>query len=169
MRLLVASLMDDYRALEARVLSLDREIERLARTNEVANRLTTIPGVGPLGATALIAAVGDCRQFKRARDLAAWLGLVPRQNSTGGRAVLLGISKRGNPYVRKLLIHGARSCLLHLDRDQHALGRWLNRLVRRVHRNKAVVALANKIARMAWAVLTRPGALYLRDRGAAAV
>ena len=74
MRLLVASLMDDYRALEARVLSLDREIERLARTNEVANRLTTIPGVGPLGATALIAAVGDCRQFKRARDLARWLG-----------------------------------------------------------------------------------------------
>jgi transposase len=123
MRLLVASLMDDYRALEARILSLDREIERLARTNEVANRLTTIPGIGPLGATALIAAVGDGRQFKRARDLAAWLGLVPRQNSTGGRAVLLGISKRGNPYVRKLLIHGARSCLLHLDRDQHALGR----------------------------------------------
>ena len=135
----------------------------------MANRLTTIPGIGPLGATALIAAVGDGKQFKRARDLAAWLGLVPRQNSTGGRSILLGISKRGNPYVRKLLIHGARSCLLHLDRDQHALGRWLNRLVQRVHRNKAVVALANKIARMAWAVLARPGALYLRDRGAAAV
>jgi transposase len=123
MRSLVATPMDDYRALEARILSLHREIERLARTNEVANCLTTIPGVGPLGATALVAAVGDGRQFKRARDLAAWLGLVPRQNSTGGRAVLLGISKRGNPYVRKLLIHGARSCLLHLDRDQHALGR----------------------------------------------
>jgi transposase len=144
--------MDDYRALEARILSLDREIEHLARTNEVAKRLTTIPGVGPLGATPLIVAVGDGRQFKRARDLAAWLGLVPRQNSTGGRVVLLGISKRGNPYIRKLLIHGARSCLLHLDRDQHALGRWLNRLVQRVHRNKAVIALANKIARMAWAV-----------------
>jgi transposase len=169
MRSLLASLMDDYRALEVRILSLDREIERLARTDDVANRLTTIPGIGPLGATALIAAVGDGRQFKRARDLAAWLGLVPRQNSTGGRAVLLGISKRGNPYVRKLLIHGARSCLLHLDRDRHALGRWLNRLVQRMHRNKAVVALANKIARMAWAVLTRPGALYLRDRGAAAI
>jgi transposase len=167
MRSLVASLMDDYRALEMRIQSLDHEIERLARSDAVANRLTTIPGIGPLGATALIAAVGDGKQFKRARDLAAWLGLVPRQNSTGGRSILLGISKRGNPYVRKLLIHGARSCLLHLDRDQHALGRWLNRLVQRVHRNKAVVALANKIARMAWAVLTRPGALYLRDRGAA--
>jgi transposase len=169
MRSLVASLMDDYRALEMRIQSLDHEIERLARSDAVANRLTTIPGIGPLGATALIAAVGDGKQFKRARDLAAWLGLVPRQNSTGGRSILLGISKRGNPYVRKLLIHGARSCLLHLDRDQHALGRWLNRLVQRVHRNKAVVALANKIARMAWAVLTRSGALYLRDRGAAAV
>jgi transposase len=169
MRALVASLMDDYQALEVRIQSLDREIERLARSDAMANRLTTIPGIGPLGATALIAAVGDGRQFRRARDLAAWLGLVPRQNSTGGRSVLLGISKRGNPYVRKLLIHGARSCLLHLDRDQHALGRWLSRLVQRVHRNKAVVALANKIARMAWAVLTRPGALYLRDRGAAVV
>jgi transposase len=168
MRSLVASLLNDYQALEVRIQSLDREIERLARSDPVANCLTTIPGIGPLGATALIAAIGDGKQFKRARDLAAWLGLVPRQNSTGGRPTLLGISKRGNPYVRKLLIHGARSCLLHLDRDQHALGRWLNRLVQRVHRNKAVVALANKIARMAWAVLTRPGALYLRDRGAAA-
>jgi transposase len=122
MRSLVASLMDDYRALERRIQSLDHEIERLARSDAVANRLTTIPGIGPLGATALIAAVGDGKQFKRARDLAAWLGLVPRQNSTGGRSILLGISKRGNPYVRRLLIHGARSCLLHLDRDQHALG-----------------------------------------------
>lgn len=136
MRSLVRSLMDDYRALEVRIQSLDHEIERLARSDAVANRLTTIPGIGPLGATALIAAVGDGKQFKRARDLAAWLGLVPRQNSTGGRSILLGISKRGNPYVRKLLIHGARSCLLHLDRDQHALGRWLNRLVQRVHRTR---------------------------------
>jgi transposase len=138
-----------YRALDARIQSLDREIERLARSDAVANRLTTIPDIGPLSATALIAAVGDGKRFKRARDLAAWLGLVPRQNSTGGRSVLLGISKRGNPYVCKLLIHGARSCLLHLDRDRHALGRWLNRLVPRGPSNKAVVALANKIVRMA--------------------
>ena len=125
-------------------------------------------GIGPLGATALMAAAGNGLQFRKARDMAAWLGLVPAEHSTGGKQTLRGISKRGNGYVRRLLIHGARSCFLHLDREKHALGRWLRALEGRTHRNKAVVALANKITRIAWAILTRPGQLYLRSKGAAA-
>ena len=122
----------------------------------------TIPGIGPLGATALLAAVGDGKQFSKARDMAAWLGLVPAQYSTGGKPNLLGISKRGNPYVRRLLIHGARSCVLHLDRTKDRVGRWLDALGARAHPNKVTVAMANKIARIAWVVLTRPGATYER-------
>ncbi len=121
-----------------------------------------MPGIGPLGASALLAAIGDGRQFRKARDLAAWLGLVPRQYSTGGKPTLMGISKRGNGYVRRLLIHGARSCVLHLDRTRNRLGVWLDQLQRRMHANKVVVALANKIARIAWAIINRPGTLYER-------
>ena len=131
-------------------------------TSDIARRLITIPGIGPLGATAIVAAVGDARQFRKARDLAAWIGLVPRQYSTGGKNTLLGISKRGNGYIRKLLIHGARSCLMHLDRSRDRLGAWINGLAGRMHPNKVVVALAAKMARVAWVVLNRPGALYER-------
>jgi len=122
----------------------------------------TIPGIGALGATALLAAIGNGRQFQKARDLAAWLGLVPREYSTGGKQKLLGISKRGNRYVRKLLVHGARSCFRHLDRTRDRLGNWLDGLQARMHPNKAVVALAAKMARIVWVVLTKPGALYER-------
>jgi hypothetical protein len=115
-----------------------------------------LPGIGPIGATALMAAVGDARQFRKARDLAAWLGLVPRQRSTGGKSTLLGISKRGNPYVRRLLIHGARSCLLHLDRTRDRLGAWITALASRMHVNKVIVALANKLARIAWVIPNAP-------------
>jgi transposase len=128
----------------------------------------TIPGIGALGATALVAAAGDGRQFRKARDLAAWLGLVPAEHSTGGKQTLLGISKRGNRYVRRLIIHGARSCFLHLNRANHALGGWLSALEARTHRNKAVVALTNKLTRIVWAFLTRPGTVYLQSKGAAA-
>jgi transposase len=138
------------------------EIEALVSRDEVARRLMTIPGIGPLGASALIAAVGQGRQFKKARDLGAWLGLVPRQYSTGGKPTLLGISKRGNGYVRRLMIHGARSCVMHLDRNRTRLGAWIDQLEGRMHANKVVVALANKIARIAWVVLNRPGTLYER-------
>lgn len=93
-------------------------------------------------------AAGDGRQFRKARDLAAWLGLVPAEHSTGGKQTLLGISKRGNRYVRRLIIHGARSCFLHLNRANHALGGWLSALEARTHRNKAVVAMANKLTRI---------------------
>jgi transposase len=162
MRRLLTELWEEFREVEARVARITREIEALADRDETARRLASIPGIGPLGATALLAAVGDARQFRKARDLAAWLGLVPRQHSTGGKPTLLGISKRGNPYLRRLLIHGARSCLLHLDRTRDRLGDWINALASRMHVNKVVVALANKLARIAWVVLTRPGTLYRR-------
>jgi transposase len=127
----------------------------------------TIPGIGPIAATALVAAAGNGRQFRCARDMAAWLGLVPKEHSTGGKTTLLGISKRGNRYLRRLLVHGARSCVVHLDRRRDGLGEWLNRLDGRRHRNKVIVALAAKVARIAWVILTRPGALYVRRSPAA--
>jgi len=161
-RRLLADLFEDLHRLEGRIAQVTREIEALVSQDEVARRLMTIPGIGPLGASALIAAVGQGRQFKKARDLGAWLGLVPRQYSTGGKPTLLGISKRGNGYVRRLLIHGARSCVMHLDRNRTRLGAWIDQLEGRMHANKVVVALANKIARIAWVVLNRPGTLYER-------
>jgi transposase len=108
-----------------------------------------------LNATALVAAIGNGETFGRGRDLAAWLGLVPRQATTGGKPKLLGISKRGNKYVRKLLIHGARSAMPSLLTSATPLGTWLRDLVARVHKNAATVALVNKLARIAWAVLHR--------------
>lgn len=162
MRRLLGDLFKDLQVLEGRIAEVTREIEALAARDDSARRLATVPGIGPIGATALLAAVGDGRQFGKARDLAAWLGLVPRQHSTGGRPRLLGISKRGNSYVRRLLIHGARSCLIHLDRSRDQLGIWIDRLRMRMHVNKAIVALAAKIARIAWVILTRPGTLYER-------
>lgn len=162
MRRMLAELYEDIERLDSRIAAATREVEALAARDDRARRLMTIPGIGPLGATALLAAVGDGTQFRRARDLAAWLGLVPRQNSTGGRTVLFGITKRGNRYVRRLLVHGARSCVTHLDRSRDRLGGWLDGLSSRMHVNKVTVALAAKIARVAWAIITRPGALYER-------
>ena len=152
-RRLLADLFGDLHRLEERIAEVTREIEALVSRDEVARQLMTIPGIGPLGSSALIAAVGQGRQFKKARDLSAWLGLVPRQYSTGGKPTLLGISKRGNGYVRRLLIHGARSCVMHLDRSRTRLGAWIDKLEQRMHTNKVVVALANKIARIACCLL----------------
>jgi transposase len=162
MRRLLAELFDDLISLEKRIGKVTREIEGLAAKDELARRLMTVPGIGPLVATALLAAAGNAQQFRKARDMAAWLGLVPQQYSTGGRTQMLGISKRGNRYVRKLLIHGARSCMMHLDRSRDRLGAWIDRLQSRMHVNKVTVALAAKIARTAWVVISRPGTIYER-------
>lgn len=153
MVLLLAELREEWRALDRRIAAFDAEFAQRARTDEAARRLTTIPGVGVLNATALVAAVGDAAAFARGRDFAAWLGLVPRQRTTGGRARLLGITKRGNAYLRTLLIHGARAALPALLAKPGALGDWLRGLKARAHVNTVVVALANKLARIAWAVL----------------
>ena len=138
-----------------RIAAFNDEFVRWAKENEEARRLTTIPGVGAIVASALVAAIGHGESFDRGRDLAAWLGLVPRQLTTGGKPKLLGISKRGNKYLRKQLIHGARAALPHVAERDTPLGRWAKALMMRAHRNVAVVAFANKLARIAWAVLRR--------------
>ncbi|HGL6719749.1 IS110 family transposase [Burkholderia contaminans] len=164
MRRLLEELWQEYRSIEARLLQLRQQIESIASADDAATRLTSVPGIGQLTATAITAFAGTGTQFKSGRHLAAWLGLVPKEFSTGGKQCLLGISKRGNPYLRKLLVHGARSCVLHLDRTKDHLGAWIGRMeARGIHRNKIIVALANKLARIAWAVLTRQGAFYLRQ------
>jgi transposase len=160
MRELINGLLSDVFLVEERIEQVTRDIESVAKRSEIALRLESIPGIGHLSATAILASVGDAKQFRKARDMAAWLGLVPAQHSTGGKQTLLGISKRGNPYVRRLLIHGARTCVLHLDRSRDTLGIWIDKLLRRMHFNKVVVALANKLARIAWVILNRKGALY---------
>lgn len=144
-----------WQELDRRIGVLDREFAAFTKENEDARRLATIPGVGVMIASALIAAIGKAEAFEHGRDLAAWLGLVPRQSTTGGKPTLLGISKRGNKYLRKLLIHGARAALPHIAERDTAFGRWAKGLLARVHQNVAVVALANKLARIAWAVLRR--------------
>ncbi len=148
-------LAEELRHLDARVAHYDEQIEAIARSDRRVQCLMTIPGLGAKGATALVAAVGeDPRLFKNGRGLAAWLGLVPRQQSTGGRDRLLGISKRGDVYLRQLLIHGARAVLRWVERKNDPTSRWAMELKGRRHTNVAAVALANKIARIAYAVLT---------------
>ena len=153
MRMLVADIRAQWQELDRRIGEFDAEFGRWAKENEDARRLVTIPGVGVTISTALIAAVGKAEAFEHGRDLAAWLGLVPRQSTTGGKPRLMGISKRGNKYLRKLLIHGARAALPYVAEKDTALGRWAKSLLSRVHQNVAVVAFANKLARICWAVL----------------
>jgi len=151
--LLVEDLRAEWRELDRRILAFDDEFAAQARTDEIARLLTSIPGIGPLNATALTAAIGNAQTFGRGRDLAAWLGLVPKQVTTGGKPKLLGISKRGNRYLRKMLIHGARAALPTLPKGETPLGAWLRGLLARAHVNTVVVALAAKLARIAWAVI----------------
>ena len=141
--------------LDERIAVYDRRLAAIATTDAACRRLQGIPGIGPVGATALVAAVGDARAFRNGRQLAAWVGLVPRQHSTGGRPRLLGISKRGDKHLRTLLIHGARSVVRHAAGKTDRLSRWIRRLQATRGTNVATVALANKLARMAWAVLSR--------------
>ncbi len=155
MRTLLIELRGEWENLEEQIETIDRELAQSAKTVDGCRRLLTIPGIGALTATALTAAIGNGAAFRKSRDLAAWLGLVPRQHSTGGKAKLLGISKRGNPYLRRLFIHGSRAVLARVKREEHSFGSWLNRLEARSPRNVAIVAMANKLVRIAWAVLTR--------------
>ena len=152
---LLEGLQQDLTALDTRVDELDKKIKTLASSNEDAKRLQQIPGIGPITATALVCAIGDGKQFKRGRDLAAWLGLTPRQNSSGGKDRLLGISKRGDAYLRTLLIHGARAVLKVASQKDDPRSRWLQSLCGRRNKNIAAVALANKNARIVWALLTK--------------
>jgi transposase len=166
-RRLIEDLRSEWRTLDERIAAFDAEFVRMAREDEAVRRLITIPGIGTINATALAAAVGDARTFARGRDMAAWLGLVPRQMTTGGKPRLLGITKRGNRYLRKNLIHGARAVLPYLIERETPLGRWARGLMARAHKNIVIVALANKLARIAWAVLAR-GRTYEPGGAAAA-
>jgi len=147
----MAFLLGDMRArwdeLDCRIASFDAEFADMAQTDERARRLAGIPGIGALNATALVAAVGNAATFEKGRDLAAWLGLVPRQATTGGKPKLMGITKRGSRYLRKMLIQGARSAMPSLTKSNTAIGLCLRGLLARSHSNVEVVALAAKMAR----------------------
>ena len=145
--------LEGLRALTSRIAELERQIGSWQRRELECQRLAEIPGVGRLTATAVVATVGDARTFRSGREFAAFLGLVPRQSGTGGRVRLLGISKRGDPYLRTLLIHGARSVLTQQSRAGREPDPWLHSLLARRPKNVAIVALANKMARTIWALL----------------
>jgi transposase len=150
-------LMEEFVALEEQLAYYQEQLDTLAATHPECQRLMTIPGIGPITATALIAAVGDVGVFKNGRQFAAWLGLVPKQHSTGGQSHLLGISKRGDSYLRKLLIHGARATLRWVKLQTDRRSQWIRGLLARRGWNRTAVAVANKNARIVWALLSRGG------------
>lgn len=152
-RMLIDRLIEHLKALDEQVAQLEAQIKAWHRENDASRKLEKIPGVGPLTATALVASIGEANTFANGRQLAAWLGLVPKQRSSGGKATLLGISKRGDSYLRTLLIHGARAVIRAAARKPAARGSWLHELLKRRNPNVAAVALANKNARIAWALL----------------
>jgi transposase len=155
LRTLLVRLRVQWRALDDELAALDQQILSIARAHPLARRLMTVPGLGALIATALVAAIDAGQAFARARDLACWLGLVPRQHGTGGKLRLLGIAKHGNRYLRRLLVHAARAVKRSARTRDDRLGAWLRGLETRAHPNVATVALAAKLARWSWAVLAK--------------
>jgi transposase len=152
-RSFLARSYEQLRQLQEHIAFYDREVRQLAKREEAQQRLQTIPGFGPIVASVFHSAIGDAKAFARGRDVSASLGLVPRQHSSGDKQVLLGITKRGDKYLRSLLIHGARSVVRLADAKDDSLSRWVQRVKAQRGYNKAVVALANKLARIGWAVL----------------
>jgi len=153
LRLLLAQLKVEFEQLDTRVSEADAVIQKMVCENEACQRLVKIPGIGPVTATAVMAAIGNGAAFRKGREFAAWMGVVPREHSTGGKQKLLGISKRGNSYLRRLFVQCARAVLQQKAKQSPGLKAWLEQLTSRTHYNVAGVALANKLARMAWAVL----------------
>jgi transposase len=154
-RSVLHDLQEELKHIDQRIQRYDAEIEQIVRDSDQARLLLSIPGIGPQTATALLSSIGDIGQFKNGRELAAFLGLVPRQHSTGGRPTLLGISKRGDVYLRTLLIHGARAVLRYVDKKQDHSSRWAKALMQRRGINIAAVAMANKMARTVYALLSK--------------
>jgi transposase len=153
---LIADLAQDWRRLDERIATVSAEIEALARQDDGCQRLMTVPGVGPLISSAVVAAIGNGSGFKQGRDFGAWLGLVPKQESTGDRTILGKISKRGNKYLRTLFVQAAHVVLARRPAAaKRGLWPWIEQASRRLHRNMLAIALANKLARIAWAVLAR--------------
>ena len=155
LRTLLTELKQEADEWTSRIERVDAGMAQVVREREACGQLVAIPGIGPVTATALVAAIGNGTAFTKGRELAAWLGLMPREHSTGGKQKLLGISKRGNSYLRKLFVHGARAVMRFRDKQTSGLRAWLEQLTGRMHHNVAIVALANKLARIAWAVLAK--------------
>jgi len=154
-RELFAELYDELQMLNKRLEQCEQRIKVINQGNEVCQRLDEILGIGPIIATATYAAAGDGKDFSNGRHFSAWLGLVPGQHSSGGKATLLGISKRGNAYLRTLFIHGARAVLQQCRKKTDRFSRWAQALLERRGHNKACVAVANKLARMAWVIMAK--------------
>jgi transposase len=153
---IIEDLSDDWRRLDERIQHITEEIEVLAHSNESCRQLMTVPGVGPIIASAMVAAIGNGTAFAKGRDFAAWLGLIPKQMSTGDRTILGRITKRGNRYLRTLFMQGARVILLRpANWAKHSLGPWLTAAAQRLHHNVLATALANKLARISWTVLAQ--------------
>ncbi len=169
MRELLGEMSQWLQTLEQRIASCEARITRKFKHDERCERLAEVPGVGPLTATALVAAVGNAQQFRNGRELSAYLGLVPRQHSSGGKTVLLGITKRGDRYLRTLLIHGARSALRQCKRKGDARSEWAARISAARGPNVAAVAMANKNARVLWALLTTGDRYRATSKTASAV
>jgi transposase len=154
MHSLIVGLYEDWVHLDERIETIAGEIEQIGEKEANCRRLTSVPGIGPLISTAVVAAIGTGEAFERGRDFGAWLGLVPRQYSTGGRSILGRISKRGSKYLRTLFIQAAKVLLMRPHNWQRfSFGTWLQNAAPRLHRNKLATALANKLARIAWSVL----------------
>lgn len=156
-KVLLRDMIEEYGELLKKIESYTKNLESISEKNPLCARLKTIPGIGPLTSTAMIASVGDAREFNNGRNLSAWLGVVPKQMSTGGRTRLLGITKRGDVYLRSLMVHGARSSIKAIIAKQKKdpLSEWILKKVETKGYNGAAVALANKNARIAWALLTK--------------
>jgi transposase len=153
MRELLQRLGENLKDMDKQVGELERQIRLWHRENEPSCKLEAIAGFGPLTASAFVATVGDAKNFKNARQVPAWLGMVPRHEGTGGNVKMGGISKRGDVYLRTLLIHGARAVIAHIERKPDHADEWLKKLLARRNKNVAAVALAAKNARIAWALL----------------
>jgi len=166
-RVLIDRLLEHLKLLHQQVEAIEAQIKAWHRSNEVSRRLEKVPGIGPLTASALAATVGDAKNFDNGRQLAAWLGFVPRQHSSGGKPTLLGMSKRGDAYLRTLLIHGARSVIYRASQRADAES-WLVKVIARRNKNMAAVALANKTARIVWALLVHDRE-FQPDYGSASV
>ncbi len=151
-RLLILRLIDHFKELDIQVHELEAQIVKWHRQSEASSKLAKVPGIGPITASALVASLGDAKNFENGRQVAAWLGLVPKQHSSGGKQNLLGISKRGDSYLRSLMVHGARAVICHAPQKPESCG-WINGVLSRRHKNVATVALANKNARIVWALL----------------
>lgn len=154
-RTLFSELHEELLQLDEVIKAYDKKVENVSKLNETCSRAQTVVGIGPITAAALYGAIGDGHNFANGRHFSAWCGLVPRQNSTGGKNVLLGITKRGNPYLRTLLNHGARTVLKNCEGKEDKLSRWAQKLKKEKHYNQASIAVANKLARIVWAVISK--------------